>query len=467
MANPCAILVDDDRQQLAEASSTIADAGYELITFESVEKALAFVEETDQLIDLFVLDRKLPMRAGENAVDELGDELFRIVTSTHPDSRVIVFSGYTDFDHAQETMEGAGFVFQKGDVRIDRVSVLRKSQFDKFERLIKDLREVIAGFDLVEVTVNGAIDARQRRVLRRIAHHYGASSISAKPLAGGLTGAPVWRCELVSPSGPIADVVAKVGGAIPAAGGLQDLLAKDAIARRVDVIGGLMGGSIVAILQLAGTSPISLMRLIGSHDMEAARITEVLRASLDALEQSPARTVPLRDIIGQIIAWENFVRELSVLGLSPPTPQLWVTTSSVMSHTDLHAANILVCGDLPVIIDSDENEFSSSLRDPVVLMMSSWVHPDSPFLGEDWPSVDDISERFGEASFARGSLSPAWYATILSWMDSRSASAREYWSVVLAYGVRQLRFENVRTNPDLKARVEAVVSLAHRRLEET
>lgn len=467
MPKPCAVLVDDDPQQLAEASSTLIEAGYDLITFESMETALPFVEDSDRLIDLFVLDRKLPMRAGENAVDEIGDELFSIVTSTHPDSRVIVFSGYTDFDHVQKTMEGAGFVFQNGDVHIDRVSVLRKSQFDKFEFLIEELQEVIAGFELIEVTVSGDIDTNQKRVLRRIAHHYGASAVSAEPLAGGLTGAPVWRCELASPNGPIADVVAKVGEAIPAAGGLQDLLAKDAIARRVDVISGLMGGAVVAILQLAGAHPTSLMQLIGHQDREAARLTEVLREHLDSLEHSPPRSMPLHTIVGQFMAWERFADELSTLDLSTPSPELWVTTSSVMSHTDLHASNVLICENLPVIIDSDENGFSTPLRDPVVLMMSSWVHPDSPFVGADWPSVDDIGERFGDRVFARGSLSPAWYEAVSDWMDARSSSPREYWAVVLAYGARQLRFENVRTHASLRARVEALVVLAHRRLEET
>lgn len=467
MTNPRAVLVDDDPQQLAEASSTIIDAGFELTSFESVEDALDFIENTEELIDLFVLDRKLPMRVGEKAVDELGDELFRIVTTSHPDSRVIVFSGYTDFDHAQESMEGSGLVFQDEEVRVDRVSVLRKSQFNKFERFIRDLREIIARFDLIELTVSGTIDLRQKRVLRRIAYHYGATAISAAPLAGGLTGAAVWRCDIAGPTGFIAVIVAKVGESVPAAGGLQDLLPKDCIARRVEIIRGLMGGSIISILQLAGSSTKSLMSLIGSDDFKAAGIIKSLRESLDGLEQSAPRTVPLRDIVGQFLDWNDFDRELVSIGVTTPSPELWVTTSTVMSHTDLHAANILVCDDLPVIIDSDENEFSSSLRDPAVLLMSSWVHPDSPFLGSEWPSEEDISERFGDSAFARGSLSPAWCASVLSWMDDRSASAREYWSVILAYGARQLRFDNVRSKPELKAKVSALVTLAQRRLEET
>lgn len=467
MTNPHAVLVDDDPQQLSEASSTIVDAGYELTTFESVEEALSFVESTNDLIDLFVLDRKLPMRVGEKAVDELGDELFQIVTTRHPDSRVIVFSGYTDFDHAQRSMEGAGLVFQDEDVRIDRVSVLRKSQFDKFDRFIRDLREVIARFDLIELRTSEATDLRDRRVLRRIAYHYGASAIAAAPLAGGLTGAAVWRCEVARPNGSVAVIVAKVSGSLPAAGGLQDLLPRESIARRVDVIRGLMGGSIISILQLAGSSTTPLMNLIGSADIMAAEIIKSLRESLDALEQSPARPVPLREVVCQIVDWNKFERELTSIGLTTPSPELWVTTSMVMSHTDLHAANVLVCDGLPVIIDADENQFSSALRDPTVMLMSSWVHPDSPLLGSDWPSVEDISQRFGDSAFARGSLSPAWCASVLSWMDARTASSREYWSVVMAYGVRQLRFDNVRSQPELKAKVTALVALAHKRLDET
>ena len=53
MSNPLAVLVDDDKQQLVEVSSTIVDAGYELITFESLEEALNFLDSADALIGLF------------------------------------------------------------------------------------------------------------------------------------------------------------------------------------------------------------------------------------------------------------------------------------------------------------------------------------------------------------------------------------------------------------------------------
>lgn len=464
MSKPRAVLVDDDKQQLEEVSSTIADAGYELITFESVGEALNFLDTAETLIDLFVLDRKLPMRIGEKAVDELGDELFRIVTAGHPDARVIVFSGFTDFDHAQESMERTGFVFDDGKERIDRVSVVRKSQFDKFERFVRELRDLILRFDMIEISTTGAINEHQKRILRRVAYHYGASAISAQLLAGGLTGADVWRCEVVSPSGPIAAVVAKVGESFPTAGGLQDLLPRDSIARRVEVIRGLMGGSIISILQLAGTSTTSLMSLIASNDLEAARVVQSLRVGLDALERSQARSIPLRELVEQILDWNKLETELKSIGLVTPSPGLWVTTSMVMSHTDLHAANILVCDGSPVLIDSDENKFSSALRDPAVLLMSSWVHPDSPFHDADWPTIEWISGNFGDRMFARSSLSPAWCAEVLDWMDERSASPREYWAIVLAYGVRQLRFENVRSNADVNAKVVALVTLAHSRL---
>lgn len=467
MANPIAVLVDDDPQQLAEASSTIIEAGFKLHSFESVESALPFIEGTELDVDLFVLDRKLPMRTGERAVDELGDELFRIVSQTHSDSRVIVFSGHTDFDHLQSTVQGGGLVFQHGDHRVDRVSVLRKTQFDKFQDAINELRELIARFERIEVAVDLDRGAHQKRVLRRIAHHYGASSISAKALAGGLTGAPVWRCELVSPSGPIADVVAKAGNAIPAAGGLQDLLAREAIARRVEVITGLMGGDVVTILQLAGDSPASLMSLIGSSDARAASATEALCVKLDSLQRLPATSVTLRDLVAQILSWDRFIEQLDHLGLAIPSPEIWLSTASVMSHTDLHASNVLVCDNSPVIIDSDENAYSSALRDPMVLMLSSWVHPDSPWLESMWPSVEDISDHFGDASFAAQSPSPEWYACVSKWIDARTSSAREYWSRVMAYSVRQLRFENVRESATLRGRVEAMVRLAHRHVTES
>lgn len=463
MANPIAVLVDDDPQQLEEASSSIRSAGYAVTTLTTVEDALAFVDETDQLVDLFVLDRKLPMRPGDRPVDELGDGLFRLVSQAHPDARIIVFSGYTDFEHLQATVEGGGFVYQHGSVAIDRVSVLRKNQFDMFEGMLETLRNAIGQFERIEVSTNEALSPRYRRILQRVAHHHDASSITAEPLAGGLTGAPVWRCQLVTPAGPIADIVAKVGTGGATSGGLQDLLAKESIARRVDVIRGLMGGATVTLLQLAGASAISLMSLLGTNDIEAAKVTAALIDNLDSIDRGQARPVALADLVEQILPWSDLVTELAVLGLHAPKKDLWVTTSLVMSHTDLHASNVLVCDSAPVIIDSDDNAFASALRDPIVLLLSSWVHPDSPFVGVDWPSASDI-ESIDDSSFSRGSLAPAWYSTLAQWIENRTSSKREYWAVILAYSVRQLRFENVRNDEALGERVRAAARLAHRRL---
>lgn len=457
MGLPIAVVVDDDAQQMQEVYSTVVELGFEVRAFAAVAPAITYIESTEELVDLFVLDRKLPMREDENAVDEIGDALFRLVLQVRPDSRIIIFSGYTDFDHLQASIEGSGFVFQGANARVDRVTVLRKTQFPKFESALRELRDLIAEFERVEVVASPAPNQKNRRVLQRLAHHYGASSVSATSLAGGLTGAPVWRCRLASTQGVLASVVAKSGDRVPASGGLQDLLAREVVARRVDLVAGLMGGAVLSVLQLAGDTPVPLMELIAREDLNAARLTTQLAANLDSLARSEPRPVMLKEVVEQFMPWQRFSERLAELSLESPDQDMWLSSSSVMSHTDLHAANVLICDSSPVIIDSEENSYSSALRDPAVLLMSSWVHPDSPWITMEWPDPADLSRGLNMATLSNGCPAPAWYSAVFEWFDSRTSSPREQWAVVLAYAVRQSRFDNVRRSTPLQSRVLAVI----------
>jgi hypothetical protein len=198
------------------------------------------------------------------------------------------------------------------------------------------------------------------------------------------------------------------------------------------------------------------MDLIVADDGAAARHLEALTASLDSIARSAQTSLFLADIVSQVEPWSDVTERLERFGIPAPSGDLWVTTSSVMTHGDLHAGNVLICDDSPVLIDSDGNRFAAALVDPVTMMMSILVHPFSKLASDTWPSVEDIQRDFGSHAFGVDSPAPAWFDSLQRWIDSRSSSPREFWGVALAYVGRQLQFEDVLANEVTLSRVVAM-----------
>jgi DNA-binding response OmpR family regulator len=57
-------IVDDESLLLRTLSSALRDAGYQVLSAQSVEKGEALLREHDRSVDLMVLDVKLPGRSG-------------------------------------------------------------------------------------------------------------------------------------------------------------------------------------------------------------------------------------------------------------------------------------------------------------------------------------------------------------------------------------------------------------------
>src|SRR4051812_21279257 len=125
-----AILVEDDQDQADVSAGLLSAAGFAVAVFFDVESAQTYLQmidsKDDTLIDLVVLDRRLPIRLGEPIADEVGDDLFRQVEEKLPDSRIIVFTGHSNFEHIQQLLEGRGTLPISLSPSINRVSVFRK-----------------------------------------------------------------------------------------------------------------------------------------------------------------------------------------------------------------------------------------------------------------------------------------------------------------------------------------------------
>jgi CheY-like chemotaxis protein len=462
MPEHLAMMVEDDPDQAEVSASVLRDAGFRVIEHNFLESALKYLEETEDLIDLFVLDRRLPMRRKETATDEFGDAFFVQVRSKFPDARVIVFTGYASVDLLQEAMQGSGQFPLRMHNPIDRITVLKKDQSLEFKQHVQSYRALLQELDDIELhddTTGRDFTTIDRRLLRRVAYEFGAVSITPTSLGGGLTGARVWKCAIHRVEGHVADIVAKQVEKPQALGGLEDLLPLHTSASTRASISGLIAGHSVAILRLAGSSVFPLSKLITADTSKACDHVKQIATALDDIDERPS-TIQLRDLVDPILEWDKLVALLTSHGIVAPSATMRMTVKMGIRHGDLHPSNIMINNDAAVLIDFDNSCFGAGLLDPVTLLVSTLVHPDSPIRGSAWPSAEEIIRTFGTDEFGLGNESAEWFRTLWQWTQSRQTSVREFWGVTLGYAGRQLKYPDVLADGDVLHRVEAVARKA-------
>ena len=462
MANPIAVLVEDDAQQAVVSEGVLNAARYDVRSFNSIAPALNYLRACPDLIDLFVLDRRLPMNAGEAATDEFGDELLDEIRVDYPDARLIVFTGFATIRHVQEALQGGGLLPTQSDRSIDRITVLEKDQSLEFKEEVERLRQLLQSLDDIEITtplVPSLLSDLDKRVLRRLAFHYRAVSVSASALGGGLTDASVWRCELNRAEGHIATVVAKRVNSVGVRGGLPELLPHANTTSTTATLSGLMGGSRLNVLQVAGESPYALMSIIAEHPARAVELVRPIWDSLHGLT-SQRKSLSVAELCASLIEWEKLSELLGPYGIQLPAGSLSATTQIGVRHGDLHPGNVLVDNEHAVLIDFDSTTFAAGALDPITMLLSTLVHPDSPIRGSSWPDASDIASNFATSSFALGHACEPWFQGVHEWVDECRTSQREYWALVLAYAGRQLRYKDVVQDDEVVSRVVAIARRA-------
>ncbi|WP_026544997.1 phosphotransferase [Arthrobacter sp. 35/47] len=462
MTDPIAVLVEDDPEQAEVSQSVLEAAGYVVQSFNSIAPAQNHIRTSEDLIDLFVLDRRLPVNAGEPATDEFGDELLNEVRLGHPDARLIVFTGFATIRHVQESLQGSGQLPAQEGQPLDRVTVLEKDQSLEFKEQVEQFRKLLQDLDDIEIiTSPGAapLSVLDKRTLRRLAFDYGAASVSVSSLAGGMTDAGVWRCQINRTEGLIATVVAKRVRAPGSAGGLPELLPRANTTAIVRTISGLMAGKHVNVLQLAGESPYSLMDVIAERPAQAV---ELAKPVWDALHGVAAQqtTLTVAALSESLIAWERLSELLRAYGIQTPAGSLSVTTHIGPRHGDLHPGNVLIDNGQAVLIDFDSETFAAGLLDPITMLISTLVHPASPLCGEAWPDASHITSTFATPEFGQGHSCEVWFRGVQDWINECQTSQREYWALVLAYAGRQLQYGDVLKNQEIVDRIVAIAALA-------
>lgn len=461
MTNPIAVLVEDDPQQTEVSERVLEGAAYRVRAFDSIATAQDYFRETDDLIDLFVLDRRLPVNAGEPATDEFGDELLKEVRSKFPDARLIVFTGFATIPHLQESLQGGGQLPANGGQPIDKVTVLEKHQSLEFREQVQEFRHLLQTLDNIEIIAPsiGTLSDLDKRVLRRLAFDYQAVSLTADPLGGGLTGASVWRCEINRSEGHVATVVAKRVKSPGSPGGLPELLPRVNTTATVRTLSGLMAGAHLNVLQIAGETPHALMDVIGERPREAVELVQPVWSVLRGVA-AQRRTLAVDELCRSLITWESLSESLRAYGISIPPGSLTASAQVGPRHGDLHPANILIDNGQAVLIDFDSEVFAAGALDPITLLLSTLVHPDSPIRGSGWPGVAEIESTFATDSFGQGHPCELWFHGVQGWIEECKTSEREYWALVLAYAGRQLRYQDVLDDSEVVDRVLAIARRA-------
>lgn len=464
-----ALLVEDDLETQVKITGMLTDMGYTVTAFADSLSAREYEVPTSS-VDLIVLDRNIPYSIGGADSSKIGDELLDHMWSKYSDSAFIVFTGNADVDSVHHALRGRGS-FELGDgVSIQRVQHFTKLETLKFRNAAQQIVQYIDRLNAVELIAHTQNEI-DRRVLRRVARRFQGESATAIELEGGSSDDRVWKCKVFAGSAPVADIVVKISGQLPAIGSFQALLpASTLMARSIVTLSGLMGGRVATIYSSAGEVTGSLHDEIVLRPHNAAQFTRDLAQGLQGIVEVHGHLERLDRLVVPYITWAKLEERLVSLGLPVPSPSLPITSRVYAQHGDLHPGNVLICGEQAIIIDLDSQTIGSGLVDPVSLFWGAVFNKNSKIKADPWPSTalclsfpaphDSASDVVALQESLENCHFAEWVLAAWDWLVSRSASPREYWALTLAFAARQLKYPDIQESELQKGRAEALVRRA-------
>jgi CheY-like chemotaxis protein len=461
-----AVLVEDEPDQARRSMELIGNNGFSVqhfSTFESVQIALAAGQISSET-ELFVLDRKLPENATDEARTEVGDALRELVLESFPDALVIVLSGFSDHEHVLQTLQSRGQLDAHLDhPAFDRVRVFKKRDLPEVGTYLGTISSWLQTVDDVELIVTDLerpLRPAEARIIKKLALNMRGVSLRAESLTGGLSGDLVFKVQVKNVLGiQTGSVLAKLGKKRPLTvpSGLEANLPTPNVASRTSTIKGVCDGLYLSTYQLAvGASSESLFSLISSDDAQATQVIQLTTGILDqVLEVNSIRT-PFSRLVAPLISWPKAEGAASVLGISLPAPTSWFPEVAAFQHGDLHAGNILIVDGAPFLIDFDSQTMGSRLLDPLTLLLGAFFHPDSCYSQSGFVGEDIEALLRGE----RLSDFPGAVAEAAIWLRSRVDEERELWGLVLGYSLRNAGFEEIRANAEAMTRLRHLARVA-------
>lgn len=461
MARPWALYVEDEVGEATDRfEREIAEAGFVVVRAHNAAEAqacLADVVASNGLVDLVVLDRKLPEQDGDRAVESTGDSLFQAVEANFPDSPIIVLTGYSDEDFALLVLQRRNALDIGQEDLTQRVVHFKKSQSLEFRRQLRAIGAALR--ETEDVALEGPVAAQPtRRVLKRVGQLFGGAEVNARPAVGGLSDAAVWICAVVARDGrALTSVVVKTGafGDARPSGGFMASVPPANAAQPIHLISGACGGACGHVAPLAGAESVSLADLLASDEPRAVDAVARVVAVLDGVD-SATTSLPLQDFVAPLIDWARAEQVAVGLAIELPSPDLPIPTHRGCLHGDLHPGNVLLVEERPVFIDFDRQRVGSLILDGISLALGAVFNKAGP-MRDRVPTVVDV-----EAAVCGEQGASAWVSACAASWSVRGFGQRERWAGVLAYALRQLKYTDVLDDADCRA---LAVGLARRASE--
>lgn len=459
-----AILVEDEPSAARQTEAALVAAGFTVHVRETAVSALEEPPADDEIIDLVVLDRRLPRAPGDPPIEKVGDDLLVEMLRRYPDVVFVVFSGRTGFLHQQSATSDRGMVETGQDwPTFDRVRVFEKAQTLEFDDFLAGLSRVLTSLDDIEVRPNDGISNWNRRMLRRVTAEFGGVSVQAKVLRGGRSESPVWLCSILARTGPRAHVVAKVQSSEVPNGGFADLCGPHLTASRIATVRGLCGGATVTVQQLVDADPVSTFDLLHADPEQAEVIARKLVEGLARIPSGHEEHLPLEEVCLPFGRWDSLQTRAREFAIPMPPGSRIATTARSHLHGDLHPGNLLALDGSPVLIDFDSQTRGSELVDMLALSLGAILHEDSPLRDDPWPTVAQCSQ-FPRGEFYAGCPASGFFHQLQARIDSCARSERELAGLVLAFCLRQLKFDGVRDHELQTSRAIALARWASAQL---
>jgi len=126
--SPTILIVDDEERIRTGCRKVLSQEGFEVLTAECGETGLKMIEE--QHFDIILLDLMMPSLSGFDVLSR--------VKSLHPDTVIIVISGYATLEHSIEAMKKGAFDFIPKPFTPEQLRLLVTKALE-YTRALKDI----------------------------------------------------------------------------------------------------------------------------------------------------------------------------------------------------------------------------------------------------------------------------------------------------------------------------------------
>lgn len=447
------LIVEDEADFASAVVDVLKNLDLETKIFQARSRDAANKMLSDEFFDLIILDLKIPTY--DNAANEAvshGIAVFTNAKSVAPGTPILVLTGSSADEHIDVIIKHSEKKDVWGEGRtIPMVDFLKKHRLGELPEKLMAYAAAIKSVLEVEVSRRECqLTLAESRVIRIFSKRNDAGRCVVSKIGGGLSGAKVFRLNVLDRQGnTIHDAICKIGpidkiydeshrydqyisrlNQIATPRKLIDIYcgAKDTGGVFYSLAQGFVETGFDLLKKETGALRETLIRLEelfapwGAGESRKT-ISEVRRRVLD-----DASYVAGRELLG--FDWiESFERQE-------------VQTRWCCTHGDLHGLNVLVSSTgTPILIDYGDVEEGPSSLDPITLELAMFFHPEGPLKGANWPTLDQAKMWGNLDIYLSECPCSDFIRACRGWSMRAAPGDREVAAVAYSYLIRQLKYD--------------------------